>query len=76
MAHDPMVHMAGLAVGITVHPGAGWTEPARGKARVMHLFVQEGTPTKPRPGPWDTCCSEVATFPDRTRSRCPDRCWS
>lgn len=44
MAHDPMVHMAGLAVGITVHPGAGWTEPARGKARVMHLFVQEGTP--------------------------------
>lgn len=44
MIHDAMVHMAGLVIGITVHPRAGWTEPPRGAARTMHLFVQEGTP--------------------------------
>jgi FtsP/CotA-like multicopper oxidase with cupredoxin domain len=44
MSQDPMVHMAGLAVGITVQPRAGWTAPSRGTPRVMHLFVQEGTP--------------------------------
>jgi FtsP/CotA-like multicopper oxidase with cupredoxin domain len=43
MGHDPMDHMAGLAVGITVQPGAGWTEPPRKNPRVMRLFVQEGT---------------------------------
>ena len=46
MSHDPMVHMAGLAVGISVHPGADWTEPKRGKARQLRLFVQEG-PRRP-----------------------------
>lgn len=44
MAHDPTVHMAGLVLGITVHPAAGGVEPARGKARRLRLFVQEGTP--------------------------------
>jgi manganese oxidase len=44
MAHDPTVHMAGLSVGITVRPPAGWTLPPRGASRRMHLFVQEGRP--------------------------------
>lgn len=44
MAHDPTVHMAGLVLGITVHPAAGGVEPARGKARRLRLFVQEGKP--------------------------------
>ncbi len=42
MAHDPMVHMAGLVTGIVVHPAAGVREPVRGAARRLHLFVQEG----------------------------------
>lgn len=42
MSHDPMIHMAGLAVGITVHPGPGWTPPNQGKARRLHLYVDEG----------------------------------
>ncbi|MEO8636851.1 MAG: multicopper oxidase domain-containing protein [Gemmatimonadales bacterium] len=42
MAHDPMVHMAGLVIGIVVHPVPGATEPVRGKARRLHLFAQEG----------------------------------
>jgi FtsP/CotA-like multicopper oxidase with cupredoxin domain len=42
MAHDPLVHMAGLVVGIVVHPAPGAAEPVRGKARQLHLFVQEG----------------------------------
>lgn len=42
LSHDPMVHMAGLAVGITVHPGPGWTPPNNGKARRLHLYVDEG----------------------------------
>jgi FtsP/CotA-like multicopper oxidase with cupredoxin domain len=42
MAHDPMVHMAGLVLGIVVHPAPATLEPVRGKARRMHLFVQEG----------------------------------
>jgi FtsP/CotA-like multicopper oxidase with cupredoxin domain len=42
MSHDPMVHMAGLAVGITVHPAPGWTPPKQGKARRLHLYVDEG----------------------------------
>ncbi len=37
-----MVHMAGLAVGITVHPAPGWTPPNQGKARRLHLYVDEG----------------------------------
>jgi FtsP/CotA-like multicopper oxidase with cupredoxin domain len=44
MAHDPLVHMAGLVVGIVVHPAPGAIEPARGKARRLHLFAQEGKP--------------------------------
>ncbi|MDZ4863262.1 MAG: multicopper oxidase domain-containing protein [Gemmatimonadota bacterium] len=42
MAHDPTVHMAGLVLGIVVHPAPGSAEPVRGKARRLHLFVQEG----------------------------------
>ncbi len=42
MAHDPGVHMAGLILGIAVRPQPGTREPARGKARRLHLFVQEG----------------------------------
>jgi len=42
MAHDPGVHMAGLVLGIAVHPRPNAREPARGKARRLHLFVQEG----------------------------------
>jgi FtsP/CotA-like multicopper oxidase with cupredoxin domain len=49
MSHDPLVHMAGLAVGISVRPRYGWTEPSRGKARRMRLFVQEGTPRNRAP---------------------------
>ncbi len=41
MAHDPTVHMAGLVLGITVRPTPGAIEPARGRPRRMHLFVQE-----------------------------------
>lgn len=44
MAHDPRVHMAGLVLGIVVHPTPDGAEPARGKARRLHLFVQEGKP--------------------------------
>ena len=44
MAHDPTVHMAGLVLGITVRPAPGEVEPARGKARRLRLFVQEGSP--------------------------------
>lgn len=42
MAHDPQVHMAGLIVGIVVHPAPGARETVRGPARRLHLFVQEG----------------------------------
>ncbi len=42
MAHDPMIHMAGLVLGIVVHPAPGRAEPVRGKPRRLHLFVQEG----------------------------------
>ncbi len=42
MAHDPRVHMAGLVVGIVVHPARGAAAPARGGARRLHLYVQEG----------------------------------
>ncbi|MEP7326649.1 MAG: multicopper oxidase domain-containing protein [Gemmatimonadota bacterium] len=44
MVHDSMAHMAGLVIGITVRPGPGWREPQRDNLRVLHLFVQEGTP--------------------------------
>ncbi|HEV8124766.1 MAG TPA: multicopper oxidase domain-containing protein [Gemmatimonadales bacterium] len=49
MIHDAMVHMAGLVIGITVHPRAGWTEPSRGAVRTVHLFVQEGKPRNRAP---------------------------
>jgi FtsP/CotA-like multicopper oxidase with cupredoxin domain len=42
MTHDPAVHMAGLVMGIVVHPAAGVTGPLRGAARQLRLFVQEG----------------------------------
>jgi FtsP/CotA-like multicopper oxidase with cupredoxin domain len=42
MADDPLVHMAGLVIGIVVHPAPGAAETSRGKARRLHLFVQEG----------------------------------
>ncbi len=42
MADDPMVHMAGLVLGIVVRPAPGTVEPTRGAARRLHLFVQEG----------------------------------
>ncbi len=42
MAHDPGVHMAGLVVGIMVHPRTGTAEPARGTPGRMRLFIQEG----------------------------------
>lgn len=42
MADDPTVHMAGLVVGIVVHPAPGAASPVRGKARTLHLYVQEG----------------------------------
>jgi FtsP/CotA-like multicopper oxidase with cupredoxin domain len=42
MAHDPGVHMAGLVLGIAVRPRPGTAEPARGKARRLHVFAQEG----------------------------------
>jgi FtsP/CotA-like multicopper oxidase with cupredoxin domain len=42
-AHDPGVHMAGLILGIAVRTRPGTGEPARGKARRLHLFAQEAT---------------------------------
>ena len=39
---EAMRHMAGLVLGSEVAPGAGWTEPVRGTARSLHLFVDEG----------------------------------
>ncbi|HSE66814.1 MAG TPA: multicopper oxidase domain-containing protein [Gemmatimonadales bacterium] len=42
MSHDPLVHMAGLALGITVHPGPEWTPPKEEKVRRLHLYVDEG----------------------------------
>ncbi len=42
-SHDPGAHMAGLVLGIAVRPRADAREPVRGKARRLHLFVQEGT---------------------------------
>ena len=49
MADDPRVHMAGLVLGIVVHPAPGAVEPVRGKARRLHLFVQEGKPRSRAP---------------------------
>lgn len=42
MAHDAGTHMAGLVLGIAVGPRPGASVPARGNARRLHLFVQEG----------------------------------
>ncbi|HEX7336797.1 MAG TPA: multicopper oxidase domain-containing protein [Gemmatimonadales bacterium] len=42
MAHDAAAHMAGLVVGIAVRPRPGDRDEVRGKARRLHLFVQEG----------------------------------
>jgi FtsP/CotA-like multicopper oxidase with cupredoxin domain len=46
MAHSAGVHMAGLVVGISVRPGAGWKEPVVHDRRRMNLFVQEGLPQR------------------------------
>jgi FtsP/CotA-like multicopper oxidase with cupredoxin domain len=45
MDQSPMIHMAGLVMGITVRPRPGAALPIRGKARRLHLFVQEGRRT-------------------------------
>jgi manganese oxidase len=42
MSHDAGQHMAGLVVGIAVRPRPGERETARGKARQLRLFAQEG----------------------------------
>jgi manganese oxidase len=42
MAHDAGTHMAGLVLGIAVRSRPETAEPARGNARRLHLFVQEG----------------------------------
>jgi FtsP/CotA-like multicopper oxidase with cupredoxin domain len=42
MAHDPLVHMAGLVLGIVVHPMPGVVEAPPGKAERLRLFVNEG----------------------------------
>lgn len=42
MAHDAGAHMAGLVLGIAVRRRPDTREPHRGKARRLHLFVQEG----------------------------------
>ena len=42
MHQDARIHMAGLVLGLTVHPRAGWVEPTRRDVRRLHLFVQEG----------------------------------
>jgi FtsP/CotA-like multicopper oxidase with cupredoxin domain len=49
MSQDPMVHMAGLALGLTIQPSAGWTPPKQGKPRRLHLFIQEGKPRNRAP---------------------------
>ena len=41
-AHDPLVHMAGLVLGIEVAPNRGWKEPSRTDVRALSLFIQEG----------------------------------
>ncbi len=45
MTHDAKVHMAGLVLGIAIRPRPGATEAIRGKARRLHLFVEEGKRT-------------------------------
>jgi FtsP/CotA-like multicopper oxidase with cupredoxin domain len=42
MADDPMLHMAGLVVGLTVRPRPGSGAPDRSGVRQLHLFVDEG----------------------------------
>ncbi|MGH7548168.1 MAG: multicopper oxidase domain-containing protein [Gemmatimonadales bacterium] len=39
---DPGKHMAGLVLGISVRPAPHWSEPARGTARKIRLYVNEG----------------------------------
>ena len=41
-AHDPMVHMAGLVMGISVKPSRGWKDPDREHTRHLTLLIQEG----------------------------------
>lgn len=42
MSGDAREHMAGLVMGITVKPAAGWKVPARESPRTLRLFVREG----------------------------------
>jgi FtsP/CotA-like multicopper oxidase with cupredoxin domain len=44
MSHDPRMHMAGLALGITVSPPRGYRAAARERPRALRLLVQEGRP--------------------------------
>lgn len=48
-AGDPLEHMAGLVLGISVRPSAGYVLSPRGAARLLHLFVNEGKPTRDAP---------------------------
>jgi manganese oxidase len=41
-AHDPAQHMAGLVMGIVVHPGSRWKPDPQPAARPVRLMVQEG----------------------------------
>lgn len=41
---DPLEHMAGLIIGISVRPSEGFVASPRGPARQLHLFVNEGKP--------------------------------
>jgi FtsP/CotA-like multicopper oxidase with cupredoxin domain len=42
MSNDASLHMAGLVVGIAVRPRPAEREAARGRARRLRLFIQEG----------------------------------
>jgi len=46
---EPLQHMAGLVLGISVRPSVGFVATTRGQARKLHLFVNEGKPTRDAP---------------------------
>ncbi len=48
-AEDPMDHMAGLVLGLSVSPAPGFVESPRGLARQLRLFVNEGKPRRAAP---------------------------
>ncbi|MGH7562698.1 MAG: multicopper oxidase domain-containing protein [Gemmatimonadales bacterium] len=61
---DPTLHMAGLVVGIRVTPKGG-AEPARGRARRLDLFVNQG----PRRGLMKSTYSYILQQGSRAPSR-------